>query len=384
MRLAVLCDALYPYGQGGRETLHFERSTRLARRGHAVRVHTVHWWPEDSSEIVRDGVVVSAITGRRSTYTAEGRRSRRHVLLFSLSSLRLLWSPAFDVLDVDQFPYLHILVARVVCSLRRRPMTVTWHEVWDLNTWRSRAGLIGHVGYALQRWGARSADLVFANSALTATRLSTWLGVDPRRIVILPPSGVETVRDREPAPKTIDCIFIGRLLPHTHVDLLLKALAGLPGVTAAIVGGGPDRDRLASLASDLGILGRVSFESHGTRDSVLARLRSARLFTYPSTREGFGTAVLEANACGIPALIVKHADNAAVEIVRDGENGLVCGLDPNQIATSIRQFLDDPAAQARLSRAARSVASAYSWENYVTRMLGSLHSLIRAEARQAA
>ena len=94
--------------------------------------------------------------------------------------------------------------------------------------------------------------------------------------------------------------------------------------------------------------------------------------------------MLEANACGVPALIVRHPDNAAVEIVRDGENGLVCALDAGEMALAIRKFLDDPEAQERMSRTARSVAAAYSWETYVTRMLGSLHSLVRPALREVA
>jgi len=384
MKLAVLCDAIYPYTQGGREALHFQRSTRLARRGHAVRIYTSHWWPEPEAEIVRDGVVLHAITPRMTLYTRRGRRSKWRAIGFGLGAFRLLWSPEFDVLDVDQFPFTHFFAARLTCALRRRPMTATWHDVWDAATWRRRAGWLAPLGAVLQRAAARQADLVFANSALTATRLTNWLGVDPRRVLILPPSGVESLPSREPLPKTIDCIFVGRLVPHTHVDLLLQALAALPEVTAVILGSGPERQRLQALAATLGLANRVRFESPGTHEAVLERLRAARLLTFPSTREGFGIAVLEANACGVPALIIKHPDNAALEMVRQGENGLVCELDAERMASAIRGFLADPATQARMSKAARSVASTYSWETYVTRMLGSLQSLIRHDLEGAA
>jgi glycosyltransferase involved in cell wall biosynthesis len=142
--------------------------------------------------------------------------------------------------------------------------------------------------------------------------------------------------------------------------------------------------RLSALAATLGLANRVRFESPGTHEAVLERLRAARLLTFPSTREGFGIAVLEANACGVPALIIKHPDNAALEMVRQGENGLVCELDAERMASAIRGFLADPATQARMSKAARSVASTYSWETYVTRMLGSLQSLIRHDLEGAA
>jgi glycosyltransferase involved in cell wall biosynthesis len=384
MKIAVLSDAIYPYHQGGKETLHFQRSTRLARRGHAVRIYTMHWWPEPEREIVRDGVVLHAITPRVTMYTARGRRSIWQTLLFGLGAFRLLWCPSFDVLDVDQFPFIHVFPARIVCSLRRRPMTATWHEVWDADYWRRYMGWLGPVGVFLQRAAARQADLVFANSALTATRLTSWLGVDPRKILILPPSGVETLVNREPLPKTVDCIFIGRLLPHKHVDVLVHALAKLPNVTALVVGSGPERDRLGALVLELGIADRVAFEAPGTHEAVLERLRAARLLTFPSTREGFGIAVLEANACGVPALIVKHPDNAALEMVRDGENGLVCELDAERMADAVRGYLADQEAQARMSKMARSVASAYSWESYVGRMAGSLHSMIQHEREEAA
>lgn len=384
MKIAVLSDAIYPYHQGGKETLHFQRSTRLARRGHAVRIHTMHWWPEPETEIVRDGVVLRAMAPRVGLYTATGRRSIWQMVLFSVSTFRLLWSPPFDVLDVDQFPFIHFFPAKLVCTLRRRPMTATWHEVWDAAYWRRYIGWLGPVGVLLQRLAARQADLVFANSALTATRLTTWLGVDPRKILILPPSGVETIRNREPLPKTIDCIFIGRLLSHKHVDVLIKVLASLPGVTALIVGSGPELGRLQALAAELGVTDRVTFESPGTHDGVLERLRAARLLTFPSTREGFGIAVLEANACGVPALVVKHPDNAAQEMVRQGENGLICDLDVPQMAAAIRRFLADQALQDRMSRSARSVASTYSWETYVTRMLGALQSVAHHDLEEAA
>jgi glycosyltransferase involved in cell wall biosynthesis len=304
--------------------------------------------------------------------------------VFSISAISLLWSAPFDVLDVDQFPFSHFFAARLVCSLRRRPMTATWYEVWDAAYWRRYMGWLGPLGVLLQRAAARQADLIFADSALTATRLTTWLGVDPRRVLILPPAGIAPIPVREPQLKTVDCIFVGRLLPHKNLDVLLHAIGSLKEVTLVIIGSGPERGRLEALAQALGLTSRVSFEAPRSREAVIERLRSSRLLTFPSTREGFGLAVLEANGCGVPALVVKHADNAALEIVRQGENGLVCALEAREMAEAIRGFLADQEAQLRMSHAALAVASTYSWESYVDRMLGSLQSLIRDDLAEAA
>ena len=66
----------------------------------------------------------------------------------------------------------------------RRPLTATWYEVWDRAYWRRYLGWLGPIGFWMQRFGARHADLVFADSALTATRLTSWLGVDPGKVIV--------------------------------------------------------------------------------------------------------------------------------------------------------------------------------------------------------
>jgi len=384
MKLSFLTDAVYPFHHGGKETLHYERSVRLARRGHAVRILTMHWWPERKRSIARDGIVFQSVAPRTALYTSKGGRSVWESVVFGLGSLRLLWSPPFDVLDVDQFPFTHFFAARLVCRLRDRPMTATWYEVWDRDYWGAYMGRLGPVGFFLQRFAARSADLIFADSRLTARRLTEQLGVDPHRVLVLSP-GV----DVGPVPaalaaKSIDCIFIGRLLAHKHVDVLLRALALTPGVTGMIVGSGPETSRLITLAHELGISDRVSFESPASHETVIERLRSARLLVFPSTREGFGVAVLEANACGVPALVVQHPDNAALELVRDGVTGIIGDLAPEPMAEQIRNFLADALMQSRMSKAARATAATYSWDAYVNKMEAALMSLVGEIAEKAA
>jgi glycosyltransferase involved in cell wall biosynthesis len=378
LTIGILVDSIYPYHQGGRETVNAERTARLRRRGHSVRVFTSHWWPEPEREVVRDGVVLQAIGPRVRMYTRGGRRSIWQTVVFSLSAIQLLWAPDFDVLDVDQFPFGHVFFARLVCTLRHKPMTATWHEVWDPAYWREYSGWLGPIGVLLQGAAARRADLIFANSALTARRLVSWMGIDPKRVLVLPPAGSESFESPSAGQKTVDCIFIGRLLPHKHVDALLRALAELPGVTGLIIGTGPERDRLHALSHELRLGERVRFENPNTRDATIDRLRAARLLVSPSTREGFGITVFEAMACGVPALVIQDPDNASTELIEDGVNGLATRLDPLAIADRIKAYLANPAAQARMSHAALAAAATYSWANYAARMEVALQSLIES------
>ena len=56
---------------------------------------------------------------------------------------------------------------------------------------------------------------------------------------------------------------------------------------------------------------------------VLALMKSSKVFVLPSTREGFGISIIEANACGIPAITINHKDNASKDLIQENKNGYV-------------------------------------------------------------
>ena len=57
-------------------------------------------------------------------------------------------------------------------------------------------------------------------------------------------------------------------------------------------------------------------------DDLIGYMKSSKVFVLPSTREGFGIVVIEANACGFPVVVVNHKMNAATDLVVDGINGI--------------------------------------------------------------
>jgi len=57
---------------------------------------------------------------------------------------------------------------------------------------------------------------------------------------------------------------------------------------------------------------------------------------FPSRREGYGLVVVEAAALGTPTVVVRSPDNAAVELIVDGENGVVAAsAEPEELADAI-------------------------------------------------
>ena len=75
-------------------------------------------------------------------------------------------------------------------------------------------------------------------------------------------------------------------------------------------------------------------------DDLIGYMKSSRVFVLPSTREGFGMVVIEANACGIPVVTVNHPMNAASDLVVDGVNGFKTQLKADEMASKIIKSIE--------------------------------------------
>ena len=98
--------------------------------------------------------------------------------------------------------------------------------------------------------------------------------------------------------------YVARLSSEKNQSLLLKAFTEVvkarPDARLLLVGDGPDKDRLVSRASALGIYGKVIF--YGTTQKVPEILSAMDIFVFPSLSEGLGIVALEAQASGLPTI----------------------------------------------------------------------------------
>src|SRR5262249_12787849 len=160
-------------------------------------------------------------------------------------------------------------------------------------------------------------------------------------------------------PQASDLVFIGELRVLKGVDVLLAALAQLAreGVTATIVGEGPDRTVFEAQASALGLARSVRFV--GARPARAA-FTLGRLLLVPSRAESLPYIVLEAAAAGVP-LIATNVGGIP-EIFGPDAADLVPPGDAAALARAIAAALDDPAhrreAATRLKARVQSLFSA--------------------------
>jgi len=341
--VALVTDAILPYHRGGKEVRYREVARRLAQRAD-VHVYTMNWWRGANTRRV-DGVTLHAISPMIPLYSGE-RRSVRQAVVFAAGCLRLL-ANRFDVIEADHMPYLQLFVLRLVASLRRKRLVVTWNECWGRDYWRRYLGRPGVVGWWLERIAMRLPDHIVAASDETARRLREDV---PERIgVSAAPNGVdlELIARTPAAAQPSDVIAVGRMLGHKRFDLLIEALGILRDqgdpLFCRIVGDGPERDALHRLARERGVRHLIEFH-HDVADpaELYGLLKASRAFAFPSEREGFGIAALEALACGLPVVVTSAPDNLARELVSRAAAGVVCEPAAEALAGALRGVLSTP------------------------------------------
>lgn len=172
--------------------------------------------------------------------------------------------------------------------------------------------------------------------------------------------------------------YVGRLEPYKNIDLILRAMAlladRLPDVEIVIIGQGADRPRLESIARELGLAERTRFTgfvSDEERDRLIA---DTRVCICPSSKEGWGLTVIEANGVGTP--VVATDAPGLRDSVRHGETGFLArDGDVEGFAGHIANLLLDDVLAERISAAGLEWSRNFDWDDAATQMAEVLEGL---------
>jgi glycosyltransferase involved in cell wall biosynthesis len=366
MRIAYVYDVIHPYVPGGVQKRIWELSRRLAARGHEVTLFGMKHW-EGRDIVHKEGVRLWGMCPPRDLFIND-RRSIGEALYVGWRALLVLPRERFDVIDCQNFPYFPCFSAKVACMLRRSRLIITWHEVWG-QYWHQYLGRKGTLGAATERITGRLAKVNLVGTRHNMEMLLS-LGVKQDTITLLSIGGISLpdVERIPPSDKTSDVIFAGRLIKAKGVDNLLMALAYLKtsqiGANLSIIGDGPERAALEALSRELGIQDKVQFYGNIEDDAeVVSMMKSAKVFVYPASPEGgWSLSIIEANACGLPAISFRSGKLGDNEVVVDGYNGLLAEQEvPDDLGAKIRLVLEQPPLRTKLSQNALAFAQHQDW-----------------------
>jgi len=173
-------------------------------------------------------------------------------------------------------------------------------------------------------------------------------------------------------------LFVGRLVYQKGLDILIRALGELKNYSwhLKLVGDGPHRPELESLARDMGITEKITFMGWMEKADLIHEYNIANLFVLPSRHEGMPNVILEAMACGLPVIATSIAGNE--ELVLDGETGiLVPSEDPLALSDTLTTLLPDFPLRRKMGMASRErVEESYTWEQVARSYLSILQEIV--------
>jgi glycosyltransferase involved in cell wall biosynthesis len=347
LHICLVYDCLYPYTVGGGERWYRALAERLAAEGFEVTYLTLRQWePGEEPEI--PGVQVEVVGPRMELYV-DGRRRIGPAIRFGWGVTRhLLWNGRrYHVVHCASTPFFALIGAGLARRGRYR-LLVDWIEVWTRSYWREYLGrLKGTVAWGIQRFSTRFGERAFTFAHLHERRLHAEGFRGPIEVI-----GVYAGPLARPEPAEVEpaVVFVGRHIPEKGVLALPEALRlardELPELRGQILGDGPLRAEVEQRVRETGLGDAVSVPGFVGEDEVRTAVRRALCLALPSTREGYGLVVIEAASLGTPSVVVDHPDNAALELVEDGVNGVVAAsAEPVELS----------AAFLRVNRAGRAM-----------------------------
>jgi len=354
--------------QGGGAEVHFhEIFRRVAARGHRVTL-CCSSYPGAPAREERDGIEILR-TGSRSLFNFQ----------FPSQYRALARERRFDVVveDLNKIPF---FTPRFVTS----PLAGIAHHMFGSSIFQETNPLAASYVYFSEKIALRCYRDRIPFMVVSPSTKEEFLraGFREERLEVIH-NCVDHERYRaDLSRKSAEPLigYFGRLKKYKSVEHFLAAVAPVakenPRLTVVVMGGGDDRPRLERITGELGIAPSVKFTGFLPEQEVVRELQRWWFCVMPSSKEGWGLTVVEANACGTPAI----ASNVPGlrDAVREGETGLLYPYgDTDALEGSIRRLLGDEELRQRMTRDAILWAKSFSWDAAAERTIAFLERVIR-------
>jgi glycosyltransferase involved in cell wall biosynthesis len=345
IKTVVVCATQVPFVHGGAE-LHVRGLVgNLRRRGYRAECASVpfKWYPKDE--------LLTQIAAWRMVDLSEANGERIDLAIGTKF-------PSYFVRHPHKITWLFHQY-RAIYELCGTPYSEFGHAEADVKL-RDRV-------IALDTKALRESRALFSNAQNTADRLQRYNGLTARALYHPPPLAGKL----KSGPAGNYFLSVGRLEGNKRVDLIIRALTHVDKRwRLVVVGEGPRRTDLETLAATTGVADRVVFAG-GLDEAALVDLYArAAAVVFPPYDEDYGYITLEAFLSRKPVVTTTDA-GGPLEFVTDGVTGVIASPDPESLGAAMSKAVADAQAARSMGEAGYERVRGITWDHAIDTLIGA-------------
>ena len=301
------------------------------------------------------------------------------------------------VIDEGEYDIIHChtpvgaMLTRLAAKQARKKGTKVFYTAHGFHFYKGAPAINWILYYPVEKWLSRYTDVLITINKEDYERAKTFKA---GKVCYVPGVGIDLKKfnvgyvNKEQKRKEIGVsaddfvlLSIGELIPRKNHEVVIRALSVLKQldklnhIEYVICGRGAYETDLKKLAEGLDVADHVHFL--GYRNDISEICNCADLFVFMSHQEGLPVALMEAMACGLPAVCSNIRGNT--DLIEDGVTGLLANNTPEEVAESISEMKNDAALRNRVASAALQKIKQFdlsSVEDEMSKIYGGVRNLV--------
>lgn len=274
------------------------------------------------------------------------------------------------IIDEGEYDIIHChtpvgaMLTRLAAKQARKQGTKVFYTAHGFHFYKGAPAINWILYYPVEKWLSRYTDVLITINKEDYERAKTFKA---GKVCYVPGVGIDLKKfnagyvNKEQKRKEIGVsaddfvlLSVGELIPRKNHEIVIRALSVLKQldklnhIEYVICGRGAYETDLRKLAEGLDVADHVHFL--GYRNDISEICNCADLFVFMSHQEGLPVALMEAMACGLPAVCSNIRGNT--DLIEDGVTGLLANNTPEEVAQSISKMKSDTALRNRVASAA--------------------------------
>jgi glycosyltransferase involved in cell wall biosynthesis len=281
------------------------------------------------------------------------------------------------IIDEGEYDIIHChtpvgaMLTRLAAKQARKQGTKVFYTAHGFHFYKGAPAINWILYYPVEKWLSRYTDVLVTINKEDYERAKTFKA---GKVCYVPGVGIDLKKfnvgyvNKEQKRKEIGVssddfvlLSVGELIPRKNHEVVIRALSvlkqrdKLSHIEYVICGRGAYEADLKKLAEELGVADHIYFL--GYRNDISEICNCADLFVFMSHQEGLPVALMEAMACGLPAICSNIRGNT--DLIEDGVCGLIVASTAEDVAVAVMQMWENPEMRYGMATAALSAVKKF-------------------------